>query len=106
MKEMDNYCDVAVIGGGPAGITAAIELSKNKNLKVFLFEHEAELGGIPRSCHIFFGMRDLKRVCSGPSYAQKISDMAKKAPISVFTKSTVLKILPGERKKIILFCFI
>ena len=46
--------DVAVVGGGPAGIFACLELSKSLKLKIALFESEAELGGMPRSCHIFF----------------------------------------------------
>ena len=64
--------DVAVVGGGPAGISACLELSKSSQLKVALFESEAELGGMPRSCHIFFGLRDRKRIYTGPAYAQKL----------------------------------
>ena len=38
--------DVAVIGGGPAGISACLELSKSPGLRIALFERESELGGI------------------------------------------------------------
>jgi ribulose 1,5-bisphosphate synthetase/thiazole synthase len=41
--------DVVVIGGGPAGISACLELSKSSGLRVALFEGDQELGGMPRS---------------------------------------------------------
>ena len=68
-------CDVAVIGGGPTGISAALELVKSSDVKVDLFENETELGGIPRSAHYFFGMRDLKRLYSGRFYANKLAQL-------------------------------
>ena len=45
--------DVGVIGGGPSGISACLELSKLPGLKIALFERDAELGGVPHSCNIF-----------------------------------------------------
>ena len=57
--------DAAIVGGGPAGISAGLELSKRSGLKVALFERDDVLGGIPRSCHLFFGMRDRKRFYTG-----------------------------------------
>jgi len=88
--------DVAVIGGGPAGISACLELSKSLNLKIALFESETELGGMPRSCDIFFGMRDRKRMYMGPAYAKKLDSLIRKTSVEIHTGTTVLHIIPGN----------
>jgi thioredoxin reductase len=90
--------DVAVIGGGPAGISAGIELArKAPNLRIALFESEEELGGVPRTCRIFFGMRDLKRVYTGSGYARRLNHLIREIPVEIHTQATVLNIVPGER---------
>ena len=61
MVGKQEFLDVAVIGGGPAGISTCLELSRRAGLSIALFEGEQQLGGMPRSCHIFFGMRDRLR---------------------------------------------
>jgi thioredoxin reductase len=88
--------DVVVIGGGPAGISACLELSKSSGLRVALFEGDQELGGMPRSCHIFFGIRDLKRVHTGPTYARKLDQLVRKTSVAIHTGTRVLNILPGN----------
>jgi pyruvate/2-oxoglutarate dehydrogenase complex dihydrolipoamide dehydrogenase (E3) component len=96
-REGQNFLDVAVIGGGPAGISACLELSKSAKLKIGLFEKESELGGIPRSCHhIFFGMRDMGRMISGPKYAKRLISMLRKTAVEIYKESTVEKIVPGN----------
>ena len=96
-----SFLDIAVIGGGPAGISACLELSKNSNLKVGLFEKEPELGGIPRSCHnIFFGMRDLRRMMSGPKYAGRLTSMLRKTDVAIYKESTVDKVVPGNNNEL------
>ena len=102
MSEGDHgFLDVAVIGGGPAGISACLELSKYSNLKVGLFEKEPELGGIPRSCHnIFFGMRDLWRMMSGPKYARRLTSMLRKTEVAIYRESTVDKVVPGNNNEL------
>lgn len=88
--------DVAIIGGGPAGISAGLELSRQKGLNVALLERENQLGGIPRSCHFFFGMRDQKRLYTGPVYARKLERLIRNTPIEIQTGATVLNIFPGN----------
>ena len=97
----DSFLDIAVIGGGPAGISACLELSKFPNLKVGLFEKESELGGIPRTCHnIFFGMRDLWRMMSGPQYARRLTAMLGKTAVDIYKESTVDQIVPGNHNEL------
>jgi len=91
--------DVVIIGGGPAGISACLELSKSPELKIALFERESELGGIPRSCHIFFGMRDQKRIYTGPAYSRGLSKLVRKKAVEIHTESNVLNIIPGSHKE-------
>ena len=88
--------DIAVIGGGPAGISACLELS-DANLKVALFENDDELGGIPRTERMrLFGMRDLKRLYRGTRYAQKLDRLIRNTSVEIHTGSTVRTIIPGD----------
>ena len=55
---------VAVVGGGPAGLSAAIELRRRGVPGVVVLDREAEAGGIPRHArHQGFGLRDQRRAC-------------------------------------------
>jgi NADPH-dependent 2,4-dienoyl-CoA reductase/sulfur reductase-like enzyme len=82
--------DVAIVGGGPAGLTAARELAGRHGLDVVVLDREREAGGIPRhSDHPGFGMRDLHRLLTGPRYASALVDAAVSASAQLRTEAMV-----------------
>ena len=82
---------VAIVGGGPSGLTAAAALAEQIDGEVLVIEREAEAGGIPRhSDHLGYGIRDLKRFISGPSYARRLTASATDAGVTLETEALVL----------------
>jgi thioredoxin reductase len=81
---------VAVVGGGPAGLTAAAALAEMVDGVVLVIEREAETGGIPRhSDHPGYGVRDLKRFLTGPAYARRLTDAARESGAALETEAMV-----------------
>jgi thioredoxin reductase len=81
---------VAIVGGGPSGLTAAAELASTVEGEVLVIEREAAAGGIPRhSDHPGYGMRDLRRFISGPAYAKKLTERALDAGARLETSAMV-----------------
>ncbi len=79
-----------VIGGGPSGLAAAIELRRLGVSPVTVIERERDAGGIPRhSDHSGFGVRDLRTVLSGPRYAQRYRELAEEAGVEVLAETMV-----------------
>ena len=79
---------VTIVGGGPAGLAAAIELRARGVGEVVVIEREAEVGGIPRHArHQGFGVRDLRRPLSGPAYARRYAGLARVAGVDVLTET-------------------
>ena len=79
---------VAIVGGGPAGLAAAIALRRH-GADVVVLERDARAGGVPRHCdHWGFGVRDLHRVLGGPSYAARYVGLAERAGVDVRTCAT------------------
>ena len=96
MSRWPELIDVAVIGGGPAGLSAAIELKRLGIAKVVVLERESDAGGIPRHCgHPPFGMREYTRVMTGPQYARKLVETARLAGVDIKTSTTVVEARPG-----------
>lgn len=84
--------DVAVIGGGPAGIAAALAAHKT-GARVAIVEREQHLGGILRQCiHPGFGLSHFKQELTGPEYAQRFIDQVRATDIALFLDSMVLGI--------------
>lgn len=72
--------EVAIVGGGPAGLAAATELAANGAGRVLVIERETEAGGIPRHAHHQgYGLRDLHRTMTGPAYARRRVELASQA---------------------------
>lgn len=85
-----NAIDVAIIGAGPAGLTAATHLARSTLLNVVVLERESEPGGIPRhSDHPGYGIRDLKKFMTGPAYARRLAAEALEAGVTIRTNTTV-----------------
>ena len=84
--------DVIVIGGGPAGLAAAISANDN-GAKTLLIEREARLGGILKQCiHDGFGLVRFKEKLSGPEYAERFIDIFKEKNIDCLTLTFVTRI--------------
>jgi thioredoxin reductase len=82
--------DVLIVGAGPAGLAAAIELRRLGAGRVLVVDREQEAGGIPRhSAHTGYGMRDLHRVLTGPAYARRYATAAASAGAEIRLGTTV-----------------
>lgn len=88
--------DVVVIGGGPAGMAAALAAHK-AGARVAIVEREQHLGGILRQCiHPGFGLSHFKQELTGPEYAQRFIDQVRATDIALFLGSMALGIDSGE----------
>ncbi|HEY2268796.1 MAG TPA: FAD-dependent oxidoreductase [Streptosporangiaceae bacterium] len=87
---------VVVVGGGPAGLSAAVELRRLRAGSVLVADREPAAGGVPRhSAHTGYGLRDLHRVMTGPSYARALAGAAQTAGARVRPGTTVTGLAAG-----------
>lgn len=94
-------CNVAIVGGGTAGLALATELKRLGVEGVVVLEREEAAGGVPRHCgHYPFGVRELKRVMKGPQYAAALVAAALKAGVDIRTGTTVTALHSGARLSI------
>lgn len=90
-------CDVAVIGAGPAGLAAAISAKKEGAEKVLIIERDTSLGGILQQCiHPGFGLTYYNEELTGPEYAGRFIDEAKKLGVETLLDTMVLEVCPDK----------
>ena len=91
--------ELVVLGGGPAGLAAAIEAKKNGIKEVLIIERDNELGGILQQCiHNGFGLHEFKEELTGPEYAQRFIDQMAEEGIEYKLDTMVLDV--SKEKKI------
>jgi len=89
--------NVIIIGGGPAGLAAAVELRQNGVKDLLILERERHLGGILRQCiHDGFGLTRFGRTLSGPEYAERFIAEVEQFGLEYRTGATVLNITPDR----------
>lgn len=85
--------DIVVIGGGPAGLAAAVEAKKSGVDSILIIERDRELGGILQQCiHNGFGLHEFKEELTGPEYAERFIDQVKELNIEYKLDTMVLNI--------------
>ncbi|WP_290770617.1 FAD-dependent oxidoreductase [Anaerofustis sp.] len=89
---MKNY-DLVIIGGGPAGLSAAISAKENGVKDVLILERDVRLGGILNQCiHNGFGLHRFKEELAGPEYAGKDIDTIMRLGVDVMLDTMVIKL--------------
>lgn len=89
--------DVLIIGGGPAGLAAAIAAHDAGCRNVLILERDAQLGGILNQCiHNGFGLHTFQEELTGPEYAQRFIDQAAQRNIPFLLNTMVLSIAPDK----------
>ena len=90
--------DVVIIGGGPAGLAAAVKLKECGIEDILIIEREKKLGGILRQCiHDGFGLTRFKETLSGPEYAQRFIDEVIKNNIDYISDTTVIDLTHDKK---------
>ncbi|MGL6199734.1 MAG: NAD(P)/FAD-dependent oxidoreductase [Lachnospiraceae bacterium] len=93
------HCDVAIIGGGPAGLSAAVAAKKEGAEKVLIIERDKRLGGILQQCiHPGFGLSYFKQELTGPEYAGRFAEEALVLGTEVLLNAMVLEVVPADNQ--------
>ena len=89
--------DLVIIGGGAAGLSAAVEAKKQGIRDILVLERSPYLGGILRQCiHNGFGVHKYKEDLTGVEFAYRISSEALNADIECLTNTFALNISPQK----------
>jgi NADPH-dependent 2,4-dienoyl-CoA reductase/sulfur reductase-like enzyme len=90
--------DLIIVGGGPAGLAAALETKKNGVKKILICERAPYLGGILQQCiHNGFGLQYFKEELTGPEYASRFIEEVENSEIDVKLGTMVMEILENKR---------
>ena len=90
-------CDVAIVGGGPAGLSAAVAAKKEGAEKVLVIERDESIGGILQQCiHPGFGLSYFKEELTGPEYAGRFAKEAVELGTEFLLNSMVLEVNEAE----------
>lgn len=94
---MKHY-QAAVIGGGSAGLAAAVRLKQLGIEDVIVLEKDAEAGGILNQCiHNGFGLQTFHEQLSGPAYAERFEDQARDLNVEIRLNTMVVRLYPDRR---------
>lgn len=89
--------DLVIVGGGPAGMSAAVAAYENGIRDILILERDENLGGILQQCiHPGFGLHKFKEELTGPEYAYKYEEQIEKLGIKYQTDTMVLDISPDK----------
>ncbi|MFZ2961136.1 MAG: FAD-dependent oxidoreductase [Candidatus Ozemobacteraceae bacterium] len=92
--------DAVVIGGGAAGMAAAVEIRK-QGFEPVIIDREEDLGGILLQCiHNGFGLHEFKEELTGPEYAERFANRVREMKLPTFLETTVSEIKDGEIKEL------
>lgn len=93
--------EAVIVGGGPAGMAAALSARQNGLENILVLEREEELGGILNQCiHTGFGLHTFGEELTGPEYAARYVEKIEKEKIPFLTGTTVLEIQSDHQSKL------
>ena len=99
MKEI--ACDIAIVGGGPAGLAAAAAAKEHGAEEVLVIERDRSFGGILQQCiHPGFGLSYYNEELTGPEYASRFLARAESVGVKFIPETMVLEVDPGTRSVI------
>ncbi len=94
-------CDVVVVGGGPAGLAAAVSAKEEGAEKVLIIERDNALGGILQQCiHPGFGLTRFKEELTGPEYYSRFTKKVEELGVDYLLNSMVLEVNTEEKQVI------